>query len=388
MKNHVWSVKLVAAVGILVASVALAGPAGQSNESVLDDSEDFQVVPLREPPTPEVVPQPQPGSMRLSGAPRDGRPGTVLLQDVNPARVKRPKYRIGVSCHGPIPDAIRHQLSLPDKQGVIVLEVLPASPAAKAGLERHDILVSGNERPLANVGDLIEVIEAAEGKSVKFVVVRQAKQTTIEVTPEENPDSKSPEAAEGSAGIAPPYPELDRVLEWFERTHPRGARPSMRLRFMHPGMILPPDVLIHPTLPGGMSITIMKRGDEPTQITVKRGDEEWKVDEKGIEQLPDDIRPHVERMLHGMVIGPDAAAPQLDFLPNWQLRRSPADGARPPADEARPPAGEARPPVEGQPRPSARDRIEQRMDQMNQRLQRLQEMMERLQRETGPEQEE
>ncbi|NLE39233.1 MAG: PDZ domain-containing protein [Pirellulaceae bacterium] len=373
MKNHVWSVKLAAAVGVLVASVALAGQGGQSNETTLDDLEDFQVIPLQEPPAPAVVPQPQPGSIRMFGAPPDGRPEAVLLQDVNPARVKPPKYRIGVSCHGPIPEAIRHQLNLSDKQGVIVVEVLPDSPAAKAGLEKHDILVSGNDHPLDGVVDLIEVVEAAEGKSVKFVVVRKGKEKTIEVTPEENPHWKSPEEAERSTGVAPPYPELDRVLEWFERTHPRGARPSMRLRFMHPGIILAPDALIHPTLPGGMSITILKKGDERTQITVKRGEEEWKVDEKGIDQLPDDIRPYVERMLHGMVLGSDAVAPRLDFLPDWQLRRPPAD--------------EARPPVEAQPRPSARDRIEQRMDQMNQRLQKLQEMMERLHRETGPEQE-
>lgn len=375
MKNPIWSLKLVAAIGIMFASVALAGSGDPSNRAALDDTENIEVIPLKEPAAPEAPPMPRPGGLRVLATPPGVDPAAGLWHDVTPARVKPPKYRIGVSCQGPIPDAIRHQLNLPDKQGLIVVEVLPDSPAAKAGLEQHDILLSGNGRPLAVVVDLIEVVEAAEGKIVKLVVVRRGKEKTIEVAPEENPDWMSPEGAARSTGVAPPYPELDRVLEWFERMHPRGARPSMRLRFMHPGMILPPDALIHPNLPGGMSITILKRGDEPTQITVKRGEEEWKVDEKGVDQLPDDVRPHVERMLHGMVLGPDVVSPRLDFLPDWQLRRPQADEAMPPADESRP-------------RPSARDRMEQRMDQMNQRLQRLQEMMERLQRETGPEQEE
>jgi hypothetical protein len=53
-------------------------------------------------------------------------------------------------------------------------------------------------------------------------------------------------------------------------------------------------------MPNGVSISIHKEEGQPAQITVKRGDETWEVvgdDPKSLDQLPDDLRPFVERML-------------------------------------------------------------------------------------------
>ena len=49
------------------------------------------------------------------------------------------EYWVGIWCM-PVPSALRAQLALPEKQGVLVENVAPDSPAAKAGIARYDIL--------------------------------------------------------------------------------------------------------------------------------------------------------------------------------------------------------------------------------------------------------
>jgi hypothetical protein len=46
-----------------------------------------------------------------------------------------------------------------------------------------------------------------------------------------------------------------------------------------------------------MTIIVHKQGEHPTKITVTRGEDSWEVTEQELDKLPDDVRPHVERML-------------------------------------------------------------------------------------------
>ena len=51
-----------------------------------------------------------------------------------------------------------------------------------------------------------------------------------------------------------------------------------------------------------MSISVQKQNDKPTHITVQRGNDKWEItgdDAEALKKLPDDLRPAVERMLHG-----------------------------------------------------------------------------------------
>ena len=55
-------------------------------------------------------------------------------------------------------------------------------------------------------------------------------------------------------------------------------------------------------VPNGVSVSIQKQDGKPAHITVKRGEETWNVvgdDPESLKQLPEDLRPFVERMLHG-----------------------------------------------------------------------------------------
>jgi len=370
MKDYIWSVKLAAAIGLLVASTALAAPDADKNGAtaptgtpqpghivVIKSSDDGEVVELKgDLGRPSEVP-PQADRLQVRPLP----PGDKsLLVDPQRPRELLGKYWIGVRC-GPVPPGLREHLDLPRGQGLYVLEVVPGTPAAKAGIAPTDILLAANGAALAGAGDLIKAVDEAKEKPLSIELIHKGAKTRFAVTPEVNPHGA---AQATSPGKLPPYDELDRIYEWCERQYPgRGLRPPMRLGFMHPGTILPPDAPMHPALPGTMSITIMKKGDEPTQITVTRDKDVWKVDEKGLDALPADIRPHVERMLRGLVIGPDVLVPRFDYPPDRATPGIPS----------------------GKPGPSLRDRIEERMDQMNQRLQEMQERIERILDQQGPE---
>lgn len=365
MKAHIWSIKLAMAMGLLLASVALAGPhasplAVSDSDPLPSESDDAIGAPIQLKSTSPTPLRDEP-SNRSDTDRSDG-----LIEDAFPSAIETPEYWIGVSC-GPLPPVLYEHLDIPRDQGVPVLAVVPGAPAAKAGIQVNDILLSANKKPLHTVADVSRAIQEAQGKAMTFELLRKGKRQTVEVTPEKNPHFQAKDESGAQPGLkSPPYDELDRIYEWFDRQFPgRGVRPPMRLRFMHPGTILPPGAPMHPALPGSMSITIMKKGDQPTEITVQRGKDTWKVDEKSIDQLPADIRPHVERMLQGMVLTSEAVAPRADYLPDW--------------------AAPAPPGAQGRPGPSLRDRIEERIERMNQQLEELQRRIEGLRENKGPE---
>jgi hypothetical protein len=55
-------------------------------------------------------------------------------------------------------------------------------------------------------------------------------------------------------------------------------------------------------VPSGVSVSITRQGEGPAEITVKKGDQTWKLksdDEDALKKLPDDLRPFVQQMLEG-----------------------------------------------------------------------------------------
>src|SRR5262245_16603348 len=68
----------------------------------------------------------------------DATPGASANQPAPPAV---PDHWIGVHFDG-ISDVIKTQLDIPN--GVTVIEVIDKSPAQKAGLQKHDILITAN----------------------------------------------------------------------------------------------------------------------------------------------------------------------------------------------------------------------------------------------------
>ncbi|HEX8201687.1 MAG TPA: PDZ domain-containing protein [Isosphaeraceae bacterium] len=157
---------------------------------------------------------------------RGGKETTVRVAPRAPAG--RRAYFIGVSA-APLPDALRSQLGLPEDQGVVAGDVLPESPAAKAGIQPHDILLTVDEKPVRDVEGLVARIQEIEDKTVAVKLLRGGKPKTVEVTPEKRPDSLP--------GRAPERLRVPRDLPPF------GS-----------GIIIGPDGMVRPARPGQLPL--------------------------------------------------------------------------------------------------------------------------------------
>jgi hypothetical protein len=210
---------------------------------------------------------------------------------------------------GPVTPEVRAQIDIPENQGLLVRQVVPDSPASKAGLKEFDILLRANDGDLHEMRDLVDLVKTAgdQNAQITLEVLRHGKRETVYITPETRPEKISglqmpgtPEGMTfGQAGPGQGVPE--DVLKFFEQRGGgreggpfafRSFGPGMELRH-HGGM---------GNLPNGISVSIQKPEDGPAHITVQRGDETWNVvgdDPGSLEQLPEDVRPFVENMLHG-----------------------------------------------------------------------------------------
>jgi hypothetical protein len=222
-----------------------------------------------------------------------------------PEPVKLSEYWLGLAC-SPAPPALRAQLKLGEGEGLVVDQVAPDSPAAKAGIEQYDVLVRAGDKPLGKLQDLIDAVDAAKDKPLALKAVRGGKSIEIKVTPAKRPEAPEtvlPGEKNRRPGEVPPWGE--GKLPW-------------RFRFWGPGWILPPEAKPEASLPDNVSVTITRSGDKPARIVVKRGDEKWEVTEDQLDKLPDDVRGPVERML-GQTPGRHAGkgAHDFDFVPEW-----------------------------------------------------------------------
>jgi len=234
------------------------------------------------------------GGMGAGGAasPRDAAGG---FSDAWP---KPSEYWIGVECTRVDP-TLRAHLQLPEGQGLVVRSVVPDSPAAKAGLREHDILLQAGDKKLGSLDDLIDAVQAAKEQKLSLEFVREGKRQKIEVTPVKRPSEQMlPGFGWGTWIPAPGNPDFEAFRKWFEKMQP--GQP-LRFRFFQPGFVAPPGFGGQfgwgGSLPEGLSIAITKTGNEPARISVKKDGQTWEVTEKELDKLPPDVRPHVERML-------------------------------------------------------------------------------------------
>jgi len=285
--------------------------------------------------------------------------GFLFVNSVEPA-----EYWLGIGC-APVPSALRAQLNLPEKQGLLVGAVVLDSPAAKAGIVPDDILLRAGDKPLAAPRDLVRAIAAAKQGKLKIDLLRGGKPKTVEATP-----AKRPEELRGRVAAAPRLADWETMEKWLREMgsggEADGPRPPMRFRFFHPGAIVPPNVAVPPPLPQNMSVVISKEGDQPAKIVVKRGDQKWEVTEKELDKLPADVRPHVERMFGRGLWGVVGAIPPPDFGPET----APSGNKPQPPDSG---AGAAM--LYG---PNAFERMEKRFDEMNRRMDKLFQEVEQL----------
>ena len=73
---------------------------------------------------------------------------------------------------------------IPEGDGVLVVEVVPGSPAARAGLQAGDVLVSVNDTPVAEAQDVQDQVEASTiGADLSIALLRDGRNQTLTVQP-------------------------------------------------------------------------------------------------------------------------------------------------------------------------------------------------------------
>ncbi len=91
----------------------------------------------------------------------------------------KPQPFLGVVTQ-PVPPALSNQLGLDEGFGLVVEDVLPGSPAAAAGIHRHDILKRINDQHLISQDQLATLVQAA-GKDVEvtLTVLRKGQEQKV-----------------------------------------------------------------------------------------------------------------------------------------------------------------------------------------------------------------
>jgi uncharacterized protein YukE len=83
--------------------------------------------------------------------------------------------------------ASQYWIGLTAEPGLVVETVAPESPAAKAGIKTHDVILAAGGRATKGLQDLVGAIEQAKGKDLVLEVIRDGKQQKITVKPAKRP---------------------------------------------------------------------------------------------------------------------------------------------------------------------------------------------------------
>jgi serine protease Do len=107
----------------------------------------------------------------------------------------------------PVSEDVAEALKLKEASGALVADVLPESPAGKAGFQRGDVIVKYDGHPVMENEDLpLMVAETEVGKTVNVDVIREGKTVTLKAKIEELADEETEapptaEPEESSLGI-------------------------------------------------------------------------------------------------------------------------------------------------------------------------------------------
>lgn len=222
----------------------------------------------------------------------------------------KPAYWIGIRGRVIDDPVLRTQFQLAEDSGVVVEEVVKDSPADKAGLRQHDIILRANGEAVQGMEDLANLVTTGVGKPIELRIIRLGQEETVEVTPEVRPEG----IEQASTGF-PDFGQLNDqdAMRQLMRRMPGLQNLPGGVRMFGPGVIINGQRLDLNSLPNGVAVTIERSNDGPAKITVKQGDKTWNIvgdDPKSLEQLPEELRGYVQQLLGGGMSG--------NFNFNWE----------------------------------------------------------------------
>jgi S1-C subfamily serine protease len=109
----------------------------------------------------------------------------VVPRLIRDGRVRRGYIGLGGQTV-PLPRSLVRALDLPAQSGVLVVAVEGGGPAARAGVQEGDVLVSYDGRPVRTIDDLHRLLTAERvGLAAQLRLVRRGDQLTVAIVPGE-----------------------------------------------------------------------------------------------------------------------------------------------------------------------------------------------------------
>ena len=272
-----WDALLVASIVFAAGALAQSQPAAWADEAAEAEGRIVEIAPAASTELPKAPEQPAVGE-----------------------QPKQPAYWIGIRGRNVEEPVLRTQFQLAEDLGVVIEEVLEDSPAAKAGIRQHDIILRANGEPVQAMEDLYALVNSGDAKPIELRLIRLGKEETIAVVPEERPAGLE-ERSTGLPGFGE-FGDPDAMRKMMERMPGFPGLPPGGMRVLGGGIFIDGQQVDLNNLPNGVAVTIEKTGEGPAKITVKQGDKTWKIDSddaKALEQLPEEVRGYVARMMQG-----------------------------------------------------------------------------------------
>lgn len=109
----------------------------------------------------------------------------VTQQLIHEGTVKRAYLGVAIQ---PVSQELAKQFGVETRKGAVVADVQPKTPAAEAGLKSGDVIVAYDGKPVNNPQELQLAVEQTPiGNKAELTVMREGKQITLKVTPQEQP---------------------------------------------------------------------------------------------------------------------------------------------------------------------------------------------------------
>jgi membrane-associated protease RseP (regulator of RpoE activity) len=227
------------------------------------------------------------------------RAGDVVVVESRP--MEQTQYWFGVASEN-IPPAITRQLKLKPGQGLMVVQVLPGSPAARGKIQPEDLLIEVDGQPLMTQEDLVRAANQIDDrggkmKASKVTLMRDGERMEATLVPAPRPapytvvnpnpsfvghSSASGMSGEGIRTLIAPNGQTISVGNGF--SIPLNSPNSMRLRI---GQLSKDNIVL--------SVTTDDAGNKHHSITV--GSNTYAVEKEKLDDLPPDIRPLAEQLL-------------------------------------------------------------------------------------------
>ena len=128
----------------------------------------------------------------------------------------------------PVPEMLANHLNLKPNHGVMILETLEDGPAAKAGIEAHDILIEVAGKNVGSVEDVRAITaDHAIGDQIDVVAIHDGKRENYQITLEAAPD-RVPAPQAPQIGDAQPGFDNEPFLENLPEKHADMIREALR----------------------------------------------------------------------------------------------------------------------------------------------------------------